>query len=92
MDGKYSQVSEKARKVIINNCYSFFTSTEATLNMIFNKSSSLREMWEQKISNDKYISLGNSEVWPIINKDEILSKEIYKKYSQVTNYKKGEFN
>lgn len=91
--GKYSKISKEAREIIIKNCYCSLPPPQPTLlNMIFEKAPILREHWELQLSGEnQYISLGDSEVWPIINEKDILSKEIYNKYSKITNYKrKGE--
>lgn len=91
INGKYSKVSKKGRETIIKNKYCSIPTSDAVIEMIFNKAPSLREHWEKEINkvmlDNQYISLDDSEVWPIINEKDILCKETYDKYSKVTNYK-----
>jgi len=80
INGKYSEISTESKKLILGN--NFYSGKAFTLPLILNKSSALKESWEDKLS---FIGphiyspadLGDQEVWPIINREkEVLTKEI----------------
>lgn len=62
--GKYSQVSEKGKDLILKNF--FFDFKPSTLPMIFAKSKPLKASWEKMIES----SIEDQEVWSILNEQE----------------------
>lgn len=80
IQGKYSEVSGVARKEIFKN--HFFSTNSTVLPMIFFKAKSLKDMWEEQLSNPgiNYIAdLGDQEVWSIIDSDkETLTEDIFR--------------
>jgi hypothetical protein len=80
--GKYSEVSPEAKKLILSN--NFFSGKPFTLPLILNKSEALKESWEERLSNPGSPAyLYDQEVWPIIDIcAEVLTKNIIKSYSQ----------
>jgi hypothetical protein len=74
-NGKYSEVSGEAKKAILGN--NFYTGKPFTLPLILNKSSVLKESWEERLSNpNSEVDLKNQEVWPILDlkKEELNDK------------------
>lgn len=69
MTGKYSEVSVEGKRLILAN--NFYSGKPMTLPLILHKAESLRVSWEEKLG----CSLGDQEVWPIINlENEVLCK------------------
>ena len=64
VNGKYSAVSPAGKQLIMKN--HFFDSESTIIPMIFNKAKKLKDAWENKIG----ASIGDGEVWNIINVDE----------------------
>jgi len=66
LEGKYSEISPKAKQLIMKN--SFYSGKPTTIPLILGKSISLKESWENRLSNPgSEVDLGEQEVWPIIN-------------------------
>jgi hypothetical protein len=86
LEGKYSLISEEAKKRIVLE--SFYNFEPILIPLILNKDSSLKNYWENKLSYfskdiNSPADLANQEVFPIIDrKKEILSKEIYNLYNK----------
>lgn len=76
LDGAYSQVSTDGKRLILAN--NFYSGKPYTLPLILNKAQTLKDSWEERLSNPWSIAdLGDQEVWPIINLEkEILTAEI----------------
>lgn len=86
MDGKYSEISQEARKLIMGNC--FFSSKPKFIPMILSKSVALKTSWEERLSFvgpdiDSPVDLGDQEVWGIITKDKETLNKI--KLQEITN-------
>lgn len=79
LNGKYSEISAKAKKLILQN--NFFSGKVFTLPLILNKSEALKTSWEDRLSNPGSPAvLGNQEVWPIIESvEEVLTPDVMKK-------------
>lgn len=79
INGKYSEISETAKSLILKNHY--YHGKPSTLPLILNKAEILKNSWEERltfIGPDIYspADLADQEVWPIINKSkEILTLE-----------------
>ena len=79
LNGKYSEISAKAKKLILQN--NFFSGKVFTLPLILNKSEALKTSWEDRLSNPGSPAvLGDQEVWPIIESvEEVLTPDVMKK-------------
>ena len=79
LNGKYSEISAKAKKLILQN--NFFSGKVFTLPLILNKSEALKTSWEDRLSNPGSLAvLGDQEVWPIIESvEEVLTPDVMKK-------------
>lgn len=79
LNGKYSEISAKAKKLVLQN--NFFSGKAFTLPLILNKSEALKTSWEDRLSNPGSPALlGDQEVWPIIESvEEVLTPDVMKK-------------
>lgn len=80
INGKYSQVSELGKKLILSN--HFYHGKSVTIALVLAKSSSLRDSWEQQLSKfskpQAIANLGDQEVWSILTEEkEIITNEIF---------------
>lgn len=67
ISGKYSELSREAKRLILKG-----RPASSSMPQVLSKSSELKEYWEKKLGT----SLGNQEVWPILNlRDEIFIKD-----------------
>jgi hypothetical protein len=88
LNGKYSQISEKAKELIVHN--HFFNGQILLLKMILYKSPKLKEYWNEQLScpPNSMVDLGDQELCSIIDlKKQVLSKEVLKKFNK-TNFSK----
>ena len=92
MNGKYSEVSQEAKKLILGN--NFYTGKPFTLPLILNKSTVLKDSWEERLSNPgSEVDLGTQEVWPILNieKEELSNKVLNSLLKKKVLQPQGEF-
>jgi len=93
LNGSYSKISAKAKKLILAN--HFFCGKAFTLPLILNKSIALKDSWEERLSTENSpVNLYDQEVWPILEKNmEILNFNIIKDLNTKNNKLKymGEF-
>jgi hypothetical protein len=91
-NGKYSEVSQEAKKAILGN--NFYTGKPFTLPLILNKSSVLKDSWEERLSNPgSEVDLKDQEVWPILNlkKEELNEKVLDSLLKKKVLQPQGEF-
>lgn len=77
LNGAYSKVSTDGKRLILAN--NFYSGKPYTLPLILNKAQTLKDSWEERLSNPgSTVDLGDQEVWPIINvdKEKLTSKII----------------
>jgi len=76
LNGGYSQVSTDGKRLILAN--NFYSGKPYTLPLILNKAQTLKDSWEERLSNPGSLAdLGEQAVWPIINLEtQLLTKEI----------------
>jgi hypothetical protein len=81
LDGKYSEISDDAKLLIISNYY--YHGAKMTLSLILHKSNILKETWEKELSFtatgvNSPADLKDQEVWSkIMRSEQILTKEIF---------------
>lgn len=81
LEGKYSEISDAAKALIIGNYY--YHGAKMTLSLILHKSDALKETWEKTltfIGKDikSPANLRDQEVWSkIIQENQILTKEVF---------------
>ena len=82
IQGKYSEISANAKKLILGNHY--FPGKAYTLPLILNKAIVLKDSWEDRLSNvGSPAYLYDQEVWPIIDSaKEILTQKVVDNYSE----------
>ena len=94
LNGKYSEISAAAKKLILSN--HFFSGKAFTLPLILNKSESLKDSWEDRLSSPTAPAyLYDQEVWPIIDRDvEKLDNNMLKEFAYTDSKLEpsGEFN
>ncbi len=85
LDGKYSELSTDGKRLILAN--NFYSGKPFTLPLILNKAQTLKDSWEERLSNPgSPANLYDQEVWPIINRHkEVLSSEVVDSLSQKKN-------
>ena len=89
LQGKYSEVSQKAKTLIMQN--NFFSGKPYVIPLILNKAKNLKDSWEKRLSNDGIINgvdtgirsmadLRDQQVWPIIDleKESLTNKTLIK--------------
>jgi len=88
LEGKYSEISNEAKLLIISNYY--YTGAKMTLNLILNKSDVLKQTWEKQLSFvstdvNSPADLKDQEVWSkIIQDEQILTKEVFMELKLLT--------
>lgn len=84
LNGKYSEISPSGKQLIMKN--TFYSGKISTIPLILGKSLSLKQSWENRLSNPgSEVDLEEQEVWPIVNlQSECFNREELKSISRLS--------